>query len=161
MLRSKGFIWRELVRIDSCIYFLNKDLFKYFYWTPLIQGSSLQVEILSVRLSFYHFPYSDSKLTQPPPVDLSHTTSPTVSNVPHPCLPCPPVNWSPFSINWSTNSTQINIIAWGRDMCKFDIFMLMSKKNSKITEMKFGRCHIKKKICQYLYNVKFTKAKLY
>ena len=68
-----------------------------------MQGSSLQVEILSVRLSFYHFPYSDSKLTQPPPVDLSHTTSPTVSNVPHPCLPCPPVNWPPFPVNWSPN----------------------------------------------------------
>ena len=40
------------------------------------------------------FPYSDSELTQPPPVDLSHATSPTVSNVPHPWLPCPPVNWS-------------------------------------------------------------------
>ena len=26
-----------------------------------------------------------------------------VSNVPHPCLPCPPVNWSPFPVNWSPN----------------------------------------------------------
>ena len=51
----------------------------------------------------YSFPYSNSKLTQPPPVDLSHATSPTVSNVPHPCLPCPPVNWSPFPVNWSPN----------------------------------------------------------
>ena len=46
------------------------------------------------RRNNYYFPYSDSKLTQPPPVDLSHATSPTVSNVPHPCPPCPPVNWS-------------------------------------------------------------------
>ena len=75
-----------------------------------MQGSSLQVEILSVCLSVclyvitsYYFPYSDSKLTQPPPVDLSHATSPTVSNVPHLCLPCPPVNWTPFPVNWSTN----------------------------------------------------------
>ena len=30
-------------------------------------------------------------------------TSPTVSNVPHPCLPCPPVNWFPFPVNWSPN----------------------------------------------------------
>ena len=37
------------------------------------------------------------------PVDLSHATSPTVSNVPHPCLTCPPVNWSPFPVNWSPN----------------------------------------------------------
>ena len=49
------------------------------------KGSSLQVEILFIYLSvitFYSFPYSDSKLTQPPPDNLSHATSPTVSNVP-------------------------------------------------------------------------------
>ena len=49
----------------------------------------------SVIISYY-FPYSHPKLTQPPPFDLSHATSPTpVSNVPQPCLPCPPVKWSP------------------------------------------------------------------
>ena len=62
-----------------------------FLLDPL-QGSSLQVEILFVCLSIcpsslQFFSYSDSKLTQPPPVDLSHATSPNVSNAPHPCLP--------------------------------------------------------------------------
>ena len=33
----------------------------------------------------------------------TQATSPTVSNVPHPCLPCPPVNWPPFPVNWSPN----------------------------------------------------------
>ena len=42
---------------------------------------------LSVITS-YSFPFSDLKLTQHPPVNLNHTTSPTVSNIPHPCLPC-------------------------------------------------------------------------
>ena len=81
-----------------------------FLLDPL-QGSSLQVEILSISLSIClsvitsnSFPYLDSKLTQLPPVDLGHTTSPMVSsNVPHSCLPCPPVNWSPFPVNWSRN----------------------------------------------------------
>ena len=67
------------------------------------------MEILSVHLfvhlsviTSYSFP-SDSKLTQPPLFDLSHRTFPKVSNVPHPCLLCPPVNWSPFLVNWSPN----------------------------------------------------------
>ena len=77
------------------------------------------------------FPYSDSKskLTQPPPVNLSHTTSPTVSNVPHPCLPCPPVNWSPFPVNWSHNEqdhiTDLSFSIWGRVMRQLDIFSLI------------------------------------
>ena len=44
-----------------------------------LQGSSLQVEILFICLSVItsnSFPYSDSKLTQPPPVDLSHASLP-------------------------------------------------------------------------------------
>ena len=49
-----------------------------------LQGPSLQVDILFVCsfvcpsfITSYSFPYSYSKLTQPPPVDLSHATSPT------------------------------------------------------------------------------------
>ena len=68
------------------------------------------MEILSIYLfvclsviTSYSLHYSDSKLTQPPPADLSYATSPMVSNVPHPCLPCLPVNWSPFPVNWSPN----------------------------------------------------------
>ena len=55
---------------------------------------SLHLSICLSVITSNTFPYSDSKLTQPPPVDLSQATSPTVSNVPHPCPPCPPVNWS-------------------------------------------------------------------
>ena len=91
----------------------EQDSGMIFLLDPL-QGSSLQVEILSISLSLSlsiclsvitsnSFPYLDSKLTQLPPVDLGHTTSPMVSNVPHPCLPCPPFNWSPFPVNWSPN----------------------------------------------------------
>ena len=100
-----------------------------FLFDPL-QVSSLQVEILSVRLAVwrsvitsYYFPYSDSKLTQHPPVDLSHATSPTVSNAPHPCPPCPPVNWSPFPFNSSPNE-QDHISNWGRVQCQLDIFII-------------------------------------
>ena len=102
------------------------------YTGPVLQGSSLQVEILYICpficpsvINSYSFPYSDSKLTQPPPVDLSHATSPKVSNVPHPCLPCPPVNWSPFPVNWTPMNRTIsfplgplhNIISFGVELC--------------------------------------------
>ena len=50
-------------------------------------------------------------------------SSPTVSNVPHPCLTSPPVNWSPFPVNWSPNE-QDHISIWGRVMCQLDIFIL-------------------------------------
>ena len=60
-----------------------------------LHGSSLQVEILSIYMfvclsviTSYSLHYSDSKLTQPPPADLSYATSPMVSNVP-PMSPMP------------------------------------------------------------------------
>ena len=56
-------------------------------------GNSVHLSVcLSICLSVItstSFPFSsDSKLTQPLLVHISHATSPTVSNVPHPCLPC-------------------------------------------------------------------------
>ena len=58
-------------------------------------GNSVCPFICLSVITSHSFPYSDSKLTQPPAVNHSQVTSPMVSNVPHPCLPCPPVNWSP------------------------------------------------------------------
>ena len=58
-----------------------------------------------------------------PPVNNSHTKSPTVSNVPHPCLPCPPVNWSPMNRIISQTFS-----AWGRVMCQLDIFLASSSR---------------------------------
>ena len=78
-----------------------------------------------VRLSVitsYSFPFlSDSKLwrvTQP---------LPKVSNVPHQCLPCPPVNWSPFPVNWSPNEQDhsTDLFPFGV-MCQLDIFQWLS-----------------------------------
>ena len=93
-------------------------------WSLLLQGSSLQVEILSIRLfvrlsviTSHCLPYSDSKFAQPPPVDLSHVTSPTVSNVPiH-------VSHSRQSTGPPSQSTgpPMNISIWGRFMCQLDI----------------------------------------
>ena len=104
--RGGLFVWLFTCLCARFLCFLD-DL--VFLLDPL-QGSSLQVEILSIYMfvclsviTSYSLHYSDSKLTQHPPVDISHTTSPTVSNVPHPCLPCLPVNWSPFPVNWSPN----------------------------------------------------------
>ena len=75
----------------------------------------------------YSIPYLESKLKQSPPVNFSHTASPTVSNVPHPCFPCPSVNWSPFPFNWSTNEqdhiTDLSFPLWGRVMCRLDILI--------------------------------------
>ena len=88
-----------------------------YYSTPSrVQSTSGN----SVRLSVitYYFPYSDSKLTQPPPVDLSHATSPTVSNVPiH-------VSHARQSTGPPSQSTgpPMNIPIWGRVMCQLDIF---------------------------------------
>ena len=79
------------------------------------------LSVCSSVITSYYFPYSDSKLTQPPPVDLSHATSAMISNVPHPCLPCPPVNWSPFPVNWSPNE-QDHISNWGRVMPQLEFF---------------------------------------
>ena len=61
------------------------------FWGRVYKWKFCLFICLSVHLSVitsYSFPFSDSKLTQPPPVNLNHATSPTVSNFPHPCLPC-------------------------------------------------------------------------
>ena len=68
---------------------------------PFLLGPCKSTNGKSVRHHFLLFSFF--RLSQPPQVDLSHATSPTVSNVPHPCLLCLPVNWSPFPVNWSPN----------------------------------------------------------
>ena len=101
-------------------------------WSLLLQGSSLQVEILSIRLfvrlsviTSHCLPYSDSKFAQPPPVDLSHVTSPTVSNVPihvshaHQSTGPPSQSTGPPS---QSTGPPMNIPIWGRVMCQLDIF---------------------------------------
>ena len=86
------------------------------------------------------------RLTQPPQVDLSHATSPTVSNVPHTCLPCPPVHWSPNEQAGSYHRPffhldHYNIISIGVELCvnlTFLCYLLYgnSDKNTKILEYK-------------------------
>ena len=92
-----------------------------------ISGNSVHLSICLSVITSYSFPFSDSKLTQHPPVDLSHATSPTLSNVPHPCLPCPPVNWFPFPVNWSPNEQDhsTDLFPFGV-MCQLDIFQWLS-----------------------------------
>ena len=95
---SPKVLTRELV---VCVYFIV-NLHTVFYSTPF-WGRVYKWKIcLSICLSVITS-YSDSKLTQHHPVNLNHATSLTVFNFPHPCLPCPPVNWSPFPVKWSPN----------------------------------------------------------
>ena len=80
-------------------------IYKDFLLDPF-QGPSLQVEILSVCLFvrpssllilFLIQTLSSRNLPQ------STLVTQLLPYVPHPCLPCPPVNWSPFPVNWSPN----------------------------------------------------------
>ena len=89
--KSSFFPWKFFLRNK-----INRDFIK----GGRGGGESPFYEVISQKkITNESFP----KLTQPPPVDLSHATSPTVSNVPNQCLQCPPVNLSPFPVNSSPN----------------------------------------------------------
>ena len=86
ILRAPNFFFQ----VGQCI--PKSVIFKFFNAMGSAEKINSFVPKMALKSS-YSFPYSDSKLTHPPPVDLSHATSSTVSsNVPNRCLPCPPIN---------------------------------------------------------------------
>ena len=105
--------WGRVYKWKLCLYVhlfvcLSSLLILFLFQTKslrnILQSTLITQPLPRYLISPIHVSHArESREMGIPAHPCTQATSPTVSNVPHPCLPCPPVNWSPFPVNWSPN----------------------------------------------------------